>query len=417
MLKSVFEGFISNCNFHYRWGFLIILFLLVYESSFPQIKSDSRNAVAPTNYPVLTDIDSVFIFCGGTGNLTAYIEGNSGPFSFDWRKYNSTTNLYEPYASGNGSTHTISNLSGGGYQVQITNGGSVNETFRAWVFINVPMVSASILNILCGQIAFSGEAGAAVFIYYDPTNGQSVQLPNNRTFLWSSNTGAVIPNPTTNLEPITYLPPVVDTWYKLTVTDSYGCQSGDSVLYETIETKAEFEFEPNEGPSPLTVSFTNKSINAAQFNWYFDYNTTGATGIPESLMENPEHEYEIPGVYVAALRTFSPQGCTDLFVAIDPINVSPSLLEVPNVFTPNQDGYNDLFIVQHSSLKNFHGIVLNRAGQKVFEWRDPARGWDGKLQGGNDATPGAYYYIIRAEGWDGRKYDLKGTFYLFRGRE
>ncbi len=406
----------STVGFIYKGVIFIFLLMLISATLRGQISSVSSSATKVANYPVFTGTDSIFIFCGGTGSLTAFIKGNSGPFSFEWRKYNSATNIFEPYATGSGPTHTITNLSSGGYQVQITNGGGVNETFRAWVFLNSPIVSASIVNILCGQVAFSGQAEALNFTYYDFATLQPVQLPNNRTFQWRSNTGAVIPNPTTNLEPITYLPPTVDTWYILTVTDSYGCQAKDSAFYATIETKADFEFEPNDGPSPLTVSFTSKSTNAVQFNWYFDYITTGADGIPESLLQNPDHVFEIPGVYVAALRTFSPQGCSDLFVAIDPINVSPSLLEVPNVFTPNDDGYNDLFIVQHSSLKNFHGIILNRAGQKVFEWRDPDIGWDGKLQGGNDATAGAYYYIIKAIGWDGKKYDLKGTMYLFRGR-
>lgn len=398
---------------------LVIIFFFLFYSAFihSQITSDTSFASAPTAYPDFAETDSIFVFCGIPGSLTAHIEGNAGVFDYQWSKYNSGTGLFDAYASGSGTSHTISNLTDGGYKVIVTDGGSVNEEFRAWVFRSAPVVEATIVNILCGQIAFSGIAEAAGFTYYDLTSGQPVQLPNARTFLWSSNTGAVIPNPSTNLEPITYLPPVVDTWYILTVTDMYGCRVKDSVFYETIETKADFEFDPSEGPSPLTVSFTNNSTNAVSFNWYFDYTISGIGGIPEDLTENPEHIFELPGTYIVALRTFSQEGCSDEFVNLDnPVVVSPSSLEVPNVFSPNDDGINDLFIVSHNSLKQFHGLILNRAGQKVFEWSDPDIGWNGKHTSGNDATPGAYFYIIKGVGWDGKKYEFKGTMYLFRER-
>lgn len=398
-------------------AFVIIFFLLFCSSIVhSQIFSITSSERVTTSYPVFTETDSIFVFCGGNGNLTAFVQGDlTGIYNFSWSRYNSLTTLFEPYASGSGNSHVISNLLSGGYRVQITNGGGYDETFRAWVFISEPVVEADIVNILCGQIAFSGIAEADGFTYYDLSSGGAVMLPNNRTFLWSSNTGAVIPNPSTNLEPITYLPPVNDTWYILTVTDIYGCKVKDSVLYETIETKAEFEFDPSEGPSPLTVSFTSNSTNAVSFNWYFDYTTTGSGGIPEDLTENPEHIFELPGTYVVALRTFSQQGCSDEFVNFDnPVVVSPSSLEVPNVFSPNDDGINELFIVSHNSLKQFHGLILNRAGQKIFEWTDPDKGWNGKHASGNDATPGAYFYIIKGVGWDGKKYEFKGTMYLFR---
>lgn len=397
--------------------YLVITLFLLFCNSFvqSQIYSTTSSESVATSYPVYTETDSIFVFCGIPGSLTAHIEGNAGFFDFQWSKYNPGTGLFDAYAAGAGTSHTISNLTDGGYKVTVTNGGGVNEEFRAWVFISEPVVEANIVNILCGQIAFSGIAHAEGFTYYDLSSEVEVILPNNRTFLWSSNTGAVIPNPSTNLEPITYLPPVVDTWYILTVTDTYGCRVKDSVFYETIETKADFEFEPSEGPAPLTVSFTNNSTNAVSFNWYFDYTTNGSGGIPEDLTENPEYIFELPGTYVVALRTFSQQGCFDEFVNFDnPVIVSPSNLEVPNVFSPNEDGINDLFIVSHNSLKQFHGLILNRAGQKVFEWTDPDKGWNGKHTSGNDATPGAYFYIIKGVGWDGKKYELKGTMYLFR---
>lgn len=81
------------------------------------------------------------------------------------------------------------------------------------------------------------------------------------------------------------------------------------------------------------------------------------------------------------------------------ISVSESMLLVPNVFTPNGDGANDEFRVAYRSIKEFHCVVFNRWGHKVFEWDDPAKGWDGTING-KPASEGAYFYVIRALGTD-----------------
>jgi len=81
------------------------------------------------------------------------------------------------------------------------------------------------------------------------------------------------------------------------------------------------------------------------------------------------------------------------------VTVSESKLEVPNVFTPNGDGYNDEFRVAYKSLSTFECWVFNRWGRQVFYWNDPQKGWNGKING-KDAPAGPYFYIIKAYGTD-----------------
>lgn len=98
------------------------------------------------------------------------------------------------------------------------------------------------------------------------------------------------------------------------------------------------------------------------------------------------------------------------------VNVIESLLEVPNVFTPNGDGKNDVFMVKGLSLENFHAVIINRWGRKVYEWSDPTGGWDGRING-KYANPGTYYYIITARGREKSnppKYVKKGALMLIR---
>ena len=84
------------------------------------------------------------------------------------------------------------------------------------------------------------------------------------------------------------------------------------------------------------------------------------------------------------------------------VNISESYLRVPNVFTPDGNGKNDEFRVSYRSLREFHCWVYNRWGKLVYQWTDPAKGWDGTING-RPAAEGAYFYVIRALGTDAAK--------------
>jgi gliding motility-associated-like protein len=77
------------------------------------------------------------------------------------------------------------------------------------------------------------------------------------------------------------------------------------------------------------------------------------------------------------------------------INNSDENANVPNGFTPNGDGINDIFRPLGSSefVSEFEMTVWNRWGQEVFRSTDPLNGWDGKFKG-QDAQSGVYAYII-----------------------
>ncbi|MEI7676615.1 MAG: gliding motility-associated C-terminal domain-containing protein [Bacteroidales bacterium] len=97
------------------------------------------------------------------------------------------------------------------------------------------------------------------------------------------------------------------------------------------------------------------------------------------------------------------------------VEVTESSLNMPNAFSPNGDGKNDVFLVAYKSILKFNGWIFNRWGNELFTWTDPAKGWDGKI-GGRYATPGVYFYVIEAEGSEGKKYNLKGAVNVFTGK-
>ena len=69
---------------------------------------------------------------------------------------------------------------------------------------------------------------------------------------------------------------------------------------------------------------------------------------------------------------------------------------IPQIFSPNGDGKNDLLYVYGRNFKSFQFIVYNRWGEKVFETNDPANGWDGTFRG-KKANEGVYVYYFIAD--------------------
>src|SRR5688572_10137187 len=87
---------------------------------------------------------------------------------------------------------------------------------------------------------------------------------------------------------------------------------------------------------------------------------------------------------------------------------------VPNVFTPNYDGLNDVFQVKLERISNFNCTVFNRYGVKIYEWNALNGNWDGTTTSGMRVPDGVYFYVIEATGADGKSYTEKGFVQVLR---
>jgi gliding motility-associated-like protein len=311
---------------------------------------------------------------------------------------------------------TITGLDEGGYRVVIS-GGGFSGSFDAWVYLDSPTAAASLMNATCDYVALRGEVAEDTYYYRDPSNGAAIQLPNGIRFMWSSDPASTLPYPDYDLSPQTFDPPLTDLTYMLTVTDSMGCSMVSSFFYESIHVKADFAVEPAAGEAPLEVSFTDKSVRASKYSWEFGNEETS------DLADPGTRTYYYPGQYSVRLVVESDLHCIDS-MRFNSINVEDSRLAVPNVFTPDGDGFNDMFVVEKRSLKYINVKIYSRSGLKVYsfdgegdqlkEWE----GWDGYVNNSSaKASPGVYYYVIRAEGWDDVIYDnreYRGFVYLYR---
>ncbi|PIP55036.1 MAG: hypothetical protein COX07_02095, partial [Bacteroidetes bacterium CG23_combo_of_CG06-09_8_20_14_all_32_9] len=190
----------------------------------------------------------------------------------------------------------------------------------------------------------------------------------------------------------------------------------DSILVyvnDTGEVIAQFDtlsFEQHSA-APYGIQFINTTIGGRRYSWRI-YNEDGEL-IYTSTLEAPPYTFTDEGCYQIVLIAESKWGCKDTTV-FNPLCVDAyPVLEVPNSFTPNNDGQNDMFIVHSKSIVEFHAVILNRWGKKLYEWDNVTNGWDGKI-GGSDASPGVYYYIITAKGKKEINYEFKGFFYLLK---
>ncbi len=88
-------------------------------------------------------------------------------------------------------------------------------------------------------------------------------------------------------------------------------------------------------------------------------------------------------------------------------------LDVPNVFTPNGDGVNDIFEVKSDGNTVYELTVFTRTGTQIYHSFSTRIFWDGKSIGGKELPEGTYYYVIEEEGGS-EPVTSAGFMHLFR---
>ncbi|MEM9022390.1 MAG: gliding motility-associated C-terminal domain-containing protein [Bacteroidota bacterium] len=181
--------------------------------------------------------------------------------------------------------------------------------------------------------------------------------------------------------------PAIDssTWFYVTQSSGLGCESeADSALVTVQQVPVvDFTATPLSGTAPLSVDFTNTTnpLTGLTFFWDFgDGNTSTAL--------NPNNVYANLGIYTATL-TADNGNCTASKSEVITVE-GTFLVNIPNVFSPNGDGINDVFNPVVEGIDNYKLVIYNRWGKKVFETTDPAEGWDG-----GDLNDGTYYYVMQ----------------------
>lgn len=202
----------------------------------------------------------------------------------------------------------------------------------------------------------------------------------------------------------------------------------------TIDPQATFTTDEGEetgtsysGSAPLTVVFHTNAENVGMYTPHYEWRFTKEGETQPYLVryeEETEYTFTEAGSHRIVLYATFINGTDTVAYTKDywqdaqpiTIQISESKLEMPNAFSPNGDGINDIYRAKNNyqSIVEFDAYIFNRWGQKIYEWHDPAGGWDGKFNG-KDVKQGVYFVLVKAKGADGRKYNIKKDVNLLRG--
>ncbi|MBX3101674.1 MAG: gliding motility-associated C-terminal domain-containing protein [Bacteroidetes bacterium] len=183
-----------------------------------------------------------------------------------------------------------------------------------------------------------------------------------------------------------------------------GCPPATDLVTVTREQgTADFVLAPAQLMLPdnnlLTLVNASAVPNGSTYTWTF----TGGTPAGYTGDTPPQVQYFTPGTYPVALRVESPAGCVYTRTATVLVEENRPVIVLPNVFTPNNDGINDLW--PGTQLPWPSGVdiqIFNRWGVLIYQGKNQ---WDGKSNG-RDVPEGVYYYIWNAPGMATRSGDV-----------
>lgn len=357
----------GTVNYNYMW------------SVTPSVNTPNATGLPPGNYSItITDANS----CSFAINNMTITEPtlltvspvvtnvscpNHGDGAVDLNPNGGTPNYNYVWSNGGNNSPLNSNLSGGVYDVTVTDSHGCSLT-RTSTVIELPGVfmNASVTNVLC----FPLQNGAI-----DVTAGSSF-MPLQYT--WDN--GAV----TEDLFGL-------DTGtYHIIVTDSHNCVV-DSVLHVSNDAIFSIDATPDTATINLGHSVTlNVVPNGSVFGTVL---WTPSNGLSCSDCVSPiSSTNESITYYVTGTDT---NGCVAKDIVV--VNVVPDYIAyIPNAFTPNGDGNNDFFEVfgNKEAWKQFDVEVYNRIGEKVFESNDMNFKWDGTYKG-QMMNPTVLVYTIK----------------------
>lgn len=193
----------------------------------------------------------------------------------------------------------------------------------------------------------------------------------------------------------------------LFVANSAGTFTAGQLFTVNLSARASYNASFNNSGFPTNLVLSNSSKNAVAFLWDF-----GAAA-PSQTITNVAQTYTAPGVYSVSLVAYGVNGCNDTLnynFEIDGF----SEVKLPNVFTPNNDGVNDIFKPITRGLAELKVWVYSRHGMLMHHWVGVNGFWDGHSTAGEECPDDVYFYILEAKGFDGKEYKLKSNLTLIR---
>ncbi len=348
------------------------------------------DSVVTTNLTVIKDTLSVLatdVRCNGesTGSIVANASAGLAPYNYflqDGLGNNIDSN----------STGSFNALDNGTYTIQVVDDFGCNAS--KLTIINEPTalsIADSVDNVRCfgednGQISISASGATPAYTF--TLSNQSVNSTGNFSSLSAGN-------------------------YAYTVTDANGCTDTASAII-TEPQAVTININPN--PASLNLGEVLQLNATSNYDPATTYQWTPNIGLSCYTCPNPVVEsYNSIDYTVVVTTSINGNDCsaqTNL-----PVTVIPNYdIFIPNTFTPNGDGNNDLFRIFGNlpALKFLAIEIYDRIGEKVFESNDLAFTWDGSYRD-KPAQPGVFVYTLRLGFIDNHSEKIyKGTLTLLK---
>ncbi|MFN2428963.1 MAG: PKD domain-containing protein [Cryomorphaceae bacterium] len=332
----------------------------------------------------------------------ACLENNSINFEADGSYTPSATFLWE-FESANPATSTAENPEGisfeeaGSHPVSLTiSENGCSRTAETQMIIHQNPVADFSANLPegCAPLDFSFA-------------NNSISESSSVSYLWDFGDGNTSPNRNvthTYENPGTYS-------VSLYLENLNGCIDSDQIFKEDLVTvlptpTANFRVDPN------VVSAVNPELEIIDLS---EGNTSCSYFFDGQLFEDCQFEHLLENVepQTITLTVSNEFGCTDRIEG--DIRISDHLIFIPNAFTPDGDGLNDIFMPESTGVVRMEMTIINRWGEVVHSNTDEKIGWNGSSPDSEYfAQPGVYQYIIRVTDNLGWNFDYTGSVRLLR---
>lgn len=318
----------------------------------------TESITVSVNAPLQVETSPNLTICpGGTASISALATGGGAPYTYTWTNTNNSSIIVSQ--SGN-----VSPTATAMYTVTVTDAcgtPAASDTMMVFLY-SLPSVNYT---------ADNREGCQPVVVNFDNLTA------NEATIEWDFGDGTTGTGNST--QHVFNQPGCYDIAISVTTND--GCVV-DSVITNMIcvypVPVADFTFAPI--PTDVfnpEITFTNLSLGGGNYLWDF-------ASLESSNAVNPVFEFpaDSGGVYNVCLTTTTNYGCWDTTCHKVTIH-DQFLVYVPNAFTPDGDGINEIFLpkIQGENPDSYEFMVFNRWGQLVFQTTNTDQGWDGTHNG------------------------------------
>ncbi|PBQ30676.1 hypothetical protein CNR22_02435 [Sphingobacteriaceae bacterium] len=194
--------------------------------------------------------------------------------------------------------------------------------------------------------------------------------------------------------------------------DTNLCTNTSSLILNAYPTpRADFEFQPVNpiaGVDEVIFYNTSRGDELDTWNWHSTVDSVIQTE------KNIRRLFSEAGNYPIVLVVKNKWGCAD--TVIKPLLINDDFgLYVPNAFTPNADGLNDIFQAKGTGIKNFNLEIFSRWGESLYQTYEFTSGWDGTFKG-KECKTDSYVWKITITNYSGNTKSFTGIITLLRNR-